>query len=336
MDSFDYSLAAINSFNNALANNANVIMASNTSSQDRKFSREMSDLAWERNLEAWRMQNDYNLPANQYARQLEGIRANGLNPNLVYGGSSSVTGSAGSINPYKFEGYHSTAVPRFGLDSSINSLYATRLLQTQVEAQEAQNRYINARADNEEARLPGLRSKSNEAAARWNYILDHMDDQESAWRAEQSLAYWKGQQSFSTAEILKNKASISYYEAAISEWLNTTNVPGTNLTYQQYMEQYKAMIPAEQYKRLKEETLNLGSMIAYRKKQGELIDLKKEYQVYVNKFAKIGRTLGNDWLNLLLGGLMMAFGVDPQEAIKKGIETVGESQMNIPATYPGP
>lgn len=327
----DYQLLdqALSSFNNTLANNANVILASQTSKDDRKFSREMSDLAWQRNLEAWNMQNEYNLPVNQYARQLEGLQANGLNPNLVYGSSSSVTGAAGGVNPFKLEGYHSTAVPRFGGVEPIQSLLSTRLLQTQVQAQEAQNRLINARADNEIARLPGIQSRSDEAQSRWNYILDHMDDQESAWRAEQSLTYWKGQQSFSNAEILKNKASMSYFEAAMAQWLNTTNVPGTNYTYQQYMERYKAMIPERQFERLKNETLNLASMVAYREKQGDYLDLKKEYQTYVNQFAKYGRAIGNDWVSTLISGLMFLFdkagGMEtPKDPVSRGASEPGD------------
>lgn len=300
----DYmTLQYFSALNNTLANNANVILASKTSRQDRKFSREMSDLAWQRNLEAWNMQNEYNTPANQYARQLEGLRVNGLNPNLVYGNSGAVTGSAGSVSPYKFEGYHSTAVPQFRNLDSIQNLLSTRLLQTQIAAQEAQNKLINARADNELARNPGLVAKSGEAAARWNYILNHMDDQESAWRASQALEYWKGQQALSNAEILKNKASISYYEAAMAQWLNTAIVPGTELTYRQYMEQYKALLPEAQWSNFKEATLNFASQIAYRKKQGDMLDLKMIYQEYVNKFARFGRAIGGDWVTTLLSGL---------------------------------
>lgn len=333
----DYmTMAALQSFNNALANSANIIMASETSRQDRKFSREMSQLAWDRNQEAWRMQNEYNLPINQYARQLEGLRANGLNPNLVYGNSGAVTGAAGSLPPYKFEGYHATAVPQVrGLDP-IQNILSTRLMQTQIQAQEAQNRLINARADNELARNPGIYAKSNEAAARWNYILNHMDDQESAWRATQALEYWKGQQAFSTAEILKNKASMSYIEAAMAEWLNTAIVPGTQLTYRQYMEQYKALLPESQWQNFKAATLNFGSQIAYRKKQGELLDLKEEYQRYVNRFAKYGRSLGSDWFTTLLAGLYELFGGDPVELAKEYVSKIGDTQIQMPPTYPGP
>lgn len=326
-------LQAMQSMNNALANSANVIIAAQTSKQDRKFSREMSDLSWKRNLEAWNMQNEYNLPVNQYARQIEGLLANGLNPNLVYGNSSSVSGVAGGVNPYRFDGYHSTAVPQFRTIQPIQELLSTKLMQTQIATQEAQADLIRARADNEAARNPGIVARSDEQAARWNYILQHMDDQESAWRAEQALTYWKGQQSFSTAEILKNKASMSYYEAAMAEWLNTTLVPGTNYTYQQYMERYKAMIPAREFEKLKKESLNLTSMMAYREKQGELIDLRKEYQEYVNQFAKYGRAIGNDWVSTLISGMLLLFGYEkdkghvieqPQTPIERGASEPGD------------
>lgn len=332
----DYELAALQSFNNSLTNNANVLMASQTSREDRKFSERMSNLAWERNLEAWRMQNEYNLPANQYARQLEGLQVNGLNPNLVYGNSSSVGGAAGSVSPYKFENIHSTVVPQFNKIDSYESLLSTRLLQTQIAAAEANSRLINARADNEAARLPGIEARSNEVASRWNYIFNHIDDQESAWRAEQALTYWKGQASFSTAEILKNRASMSYFEAAMAEYMNTTLVPGTQLTYQQYLEQYKSMLPAAQFARLKAESLDISSRIAFRKKQGELVDLKKIYQGYANKFARYGRSIGSNWANVLFALLESVFGEDIFSGAKDVLSGLGETQLDMPQTYPGP
>lgn len=301
-------LAALQSLNNSLAQGANMILASNTSRKDRKFSREMSDLAWQRNLEAWNMQNEYNLPSNQYARQLEGLRVNGLNPNLVYGSSSSVTGAAGSVSPYKFDGYHSTAIPQLRGESGLTGLLNTRLLQTQIAAQEANNRLLNARADNEEARNPGIVAKSDEAAYRWNYIKDDiLDSYDAAIRAKVSLDYWKGVQGEYTANMIRDKSNVAFYEASIAEWLNTTKVPGTDYTYRQYAERYKSMLPAEQFEYLKKQTANLISQIAYREKQGEYLDLRMIYQEYVNKFAALGRTLGNDWINTIFAGLMTLF-----------------------------
>lgn len=305
----DYlTLQAMQSFNNSLTNNANVILAAQTSRDDRNFSREMSEWQWQHNLEAWRMQNEYNLPANQYARQLQGLRINGLNPNLVYGSGSSVTGAASTPAPYRFDGYHSTAVPQFRGDSGIQGLLSTRLLQTQVAAQEAQNRLLNARADNEEARTPGITARSDEAAYRWNYIKsDILDSYDAAIRAKVSLEYWKGVQGEYTASLIRDKSNVQYYEASIAEWLNTTKVPGTDMTYRQYAEHYKVYLSEQQYKYLKEQTGNLISLIAYREKQGKYLDLRKEYQTYVNKFAALGRTLGNDWLNTIFAGLMTLF-----------------------------
>lgn len=307
-------LQALDSLANSLTNNANVIMASKTSTQDRKFSREMSDLAWERNLEAWNMQNDYNTPANQYARQLEGLRVNGLNPNLVYGSSSSIGGAAGSVSPYKFENIHSTAVPRFGDYSPVQNLLSTRLLQTQVAAQEANNRLLNARADNEEARLPGTKARSDEQAYRWNYITENIaDSYEAGIRAQVATEYWKGVHVEYNAHYAKDKSTIEYYEACMAEWLNTAKVPGTDLTYRQYLEQYKAFMGEATYKKVKEETLNITSMWKYRQKQGEMLDLKMEYQRALNKFAKMGRTLGNDWVTLLISGIMALKDIPKEE-----------------------
>ena len=308
MDDWMMMNAALQSFNNTLANNANVIMASNQSDKDRKFSREMSDLAWERNIEAWQMQNAYNLPRKQYRRQLEGLIANGLNPNLVYGNSSSVSGAAGSVSPYKFEGYHSTAVPRFGAVSPLNEILSTRLLETQVAAQEANNRLLNARADNEEYRSPGIYAKSSEAAHRWQMISDSLiDNYDEAIRASLAKEYWTGVRSEYDAEQAQDKRVLSHYEAAMAEWLNTTEAPGTGMTYRQYMESCKAFLPGAQYDKFKADVLDIASRMAYRAEQGKLVRLKQEFQGYVNYLAKYGRSLGNDWITLLISGLKEIF-----------------------------
>lgn len=297
-------MSAVNSFNNSLANMANPIIAATQSKIDKKFSREMTNQAWERNLEAWRMQNEYNLPVNVYQRQLEGLKVNGLNPNLVYGSAGSVSGSAGSVSPANFHGYHSTAVPRLTGSSGLESFLNTRLLQTQVAAAEANNRLINARADNEESRNPGIVAKSNEAAHRWRYITDNLiDNYDEALEGEIAKTYWTGVQANYDAEIKHYKRDLAFYEAAMAEWLNTEEAPGTGMTYRQYMESCKAFLPGAQYDKFKADVLDIASKIAYRASQGELLDLKKEYQTYVNRLAKYGRSLGNDWINLLISGL---------------------------------
>lgn len=336
MDNNDLAFAALNSLNNSLANAANTVIASQTSRQDRNFSREMSDLAWQRNIEAWNMQNEYNLPINQYSRQLEGLQANGLNPNLVYGNSSAVSGAGGSVSPYRFEGYHSTAVPRLAGSSGLESFLSTRLLQSQVAAQEANNRLINARADNEEARTPGITAKSQEAAKRWDIIFNNIEQYGESVRATMAKEYWLGVSAQYGAEYAQDKRILSHYEAAMAQWLNETQIPGLDMTYRQYMEHCKAFLPGAQYAKFKADVLDIGSRMAYRAKQGALLDRKIVFQEYVNRLAKYGRSLGNDWVTLLISGIAEIFHLDPEQVVEKAINAAGESQQNVPPTYPGP
>lgn len=323
-------LSALSSFNNTLANAANVQLAAQTSSQDRKFSREMSDLAWERNIQAWNMQNEYNTPANQYARQLEGLRVNGLNPNLVYGSSSNVTGAAGGVSPFKFEGYHSTAVPQFKGVDSLQSFLTSRLLQTQVAAQEAQNRLINARADNEEARNPGVIALSEEKAAHWRYLFNHPDQYNESVQGELAYKYWTGLNSQVAAQISAKRDVILNEDMIIAQWLNDAEAPGTGLTYRQYMESCKAFLPGAQFSKFKADVLDIASRIAYRAKQGTLLDKKIEFQTYVNRLAKYGRSLGNDWVTLLLSGIEQMFHGDKDSIFHMPIFDPPTGQLQTP------
>lgn len=319
----DEFLTSLSALNNTLMQNANVYMAAKTTKDDREFAREMSDLTWDRNLQAWHLQNDYNSPSNQYARQLEGLKRNGLNPNLVYGSSSSIGGAAGAVSPYKFENFHSTAVPRFGDVDPIGQILSTRLLQTQVQAQEANNRLINARADNEEARNPGIAAKSQDAAYRWNRISrDLLGNYDEAIRANIAKEYWSGIKTEYEANTAHYKRDLAFYEAAMAEWLNTEEAPGTGMTYRQYMEACKAYLPGVQYAKFKADIHDIASRIAYRAEQGEYLELKKEFQTYVNRLAKYGRTLGNNWVTLLLSGL--------QELFPNGFGSIGD--LNLPVT----
>lgn len=61
----------------------------------RDYGREMADYTFQKDLEMWNMQNEYNSPANQMMRFKEA----GLNPHLIYGqGSSGNANGAPSYN----------------------------------------------------------------------------------------------------------------------------------------------------------------------------------------------------------------------------------------------
>lgn len=65
-----------------------------------KVNREENRKARNWNLSMWKMENEYNTPANQMARFKEA----GLNPNLIYGqGNAGNAGSVSSVSPYQAE-----------------------------------------------------------------------------------------------------------------------------------------------------------------------------------------------------------------------------------------
>ena len=111
-----------------------------------------NDKAWNRSIEMWNMQNQYNSPTAQMSR----LRQAGLNPNLVYG--SGVTGnnagSAPQYQPAKIQ--RSTMEPyrgwNLGLSDAVSTFMAMRQNKAQVENMEAQNKLIK-----EQARTEGIR-----------------------------------------------------------------------------------------------------------------------------------------------------------------------------------
>lgn len=111
-----------------------------------------NDKAWNRSVEMWNMQNQYNSPTAQMSR----LRQAGLNPNLVYG--SGVTGNnAGSTPQYQpAKIQRATMEPyrgwNLGLSDAVSTFMAMRQNKAQVENMEAQNKLIK-----EQARTEGIR-----------------------------------------------------------------------------------------------------------------------------------------------------------------------------------
>lgn len=75
----------------------NTVSSGSRSKKTREHEKEMADLAWQRGLDAWAMQNEYNSPEAQMAR----LKAAGLNPKLIYGNGVTATGQADKIAPYQ-------------------------------------------------------------------------------------------------------------------------------------------------------------------------------------------------------------------------------------------
>mgnify|MGYP000146861332 CR=1 FL=1 len=62
-----------------------------------KHNREMAEYAYSKNLEQWHRQNEYNSPENQMAR----LRAAGINPKTVIGGSGATGNTAATLPAYQ-------------------------------------------------------------------------------------------------------------------------------------------------------------------------------------------------------------------------------------------
>lgn len=78
-----------------LGNAGTALANSNMNKKNRNWQEKMSALNYQRNIELWKMQNEYNTPSEQVRR----LRAAGLNPNLLYGNGSAATGNASDISP---------------------------------------------------------------------------------------------------------------------------------------------------------------------------------------------------------------------------------------------
>lgn len=72
--------------------------------KNRLFQARQNELAYQRQVELWRLNNDYNSPSNQMSR----LSAAGVNPNLAYDGLSS-TGSMPSVSTGGLSGSSETA-----------------------------------------------------------------------------------------------------------------------------------------------------------------------------------------------------------------------------------
>lgn len=150
-----------------------------------QMQREMLEYQYSKNLEMWKMQNEYNTPLNQMKR----FEQAGLNPNLMYGqGNNGNAASMPSYGSAPMRTYQNTGQM---VNNMINNLLSMNL-------QKAQIRKINAEAGNAEAQrdnivaqnanilaqLPILRNRASLVgyqadAAKWNSgFLEHIDQ----WR----------------------------------------------------------------------------------------------------------------------------------------------------------
>ncbi|MEQ3162441.1 hypothetical protein AAA214_04720 [Parabacteroides goldsteinii] len=115
-----------------------------------------NEKAYQRNLQMWNLQNEYNSPTQQMAR----LRSAGLNPNLVYG-SGATGNSAGSTPQYQPADIKRAELSSYrgwnqGLTDAVSNFLAYRSNRAQVENMEAQNSLIRQQTATEATRQANI------------------------------------------------------------------------------------------------------------------------------------------------------------------------------------
>lgn len=155
--------------------------------KNRRFNANQAALAYQRSVEQWNRENEYNLPARQMQRYLDA----GLNPNLVYGQQNLAAPAASS--PQASSGAAST-VP---INVQGNLLAAKQI--------EAQNKLAEAQANNINELTP---DQKKEIQSRWR--LNDQQMNESIARCEQIRQ---------TADLIKSQTAFTDAQTA-SQWLD--------------------------------------------------------------------------------------------------------------------
>lgn len=106
-----------------------------------KAQMKLAEYEWQKNLEMWNLSNEYNSPI----RQLERLRAAGLNPNLVYGGNS--VGNSSSEAP-KYNAPQLKAYTDFsGVGNAASTALNVALAQRDLDMKDQQKRLLSNQAD---------------------------------------------------------------------------------------------------------------------------------------------------------------------------------------------
>lgn len=126
-----------------------------------QWQQQENEKAYQRSLNMWNLQNEYNSPTQQMAR----IRAAGLNPNLVYG--NGVTGnSSGSTPQYEPAKFNAPTMQSYrgwnlGISDAISQFLAYRTAKAQVDNMEAQNSLIRQQTATEATKQANIAASTS-------------------------------------------------------------------------------------------------------------------------------------------------------------------------------
>lgn len=132
-----------------------------------KAQRQLAEYEFQKNLEMWNLSNEYNSPI----RQLERLRAAGLNPNLVYGGNS--VGNSSSEAP-KYNAPQLKAYTDFsGVGNAATTALNVALAYNDLDMKKQQKRLLSNQAD--AMQIESLKKLADAADSYWSSARTKFD-----------------------------------------------------------------------------------------------------------------------------------------------------------------
>lgn len=104
--------------------------------------RRLAEYQYEKNLEMWNRQNEYNSPKSQMQR----LQDAGLNPNLIYG-SSGNTGNASSMPEYSSPTMTNELSAGLGINQAVQAAMTAARLKSDMDTAKEQRAYIRTQGD---------------------------------------------------------------------------------------------------------------------------------------------------------------------------------------------
>lgn len=180
-----------------------------------KAQMKLAEYEWQKNLEMWNLQNEYNSPV----RQLERIKAAGLNPNLVYGGNSvgNSSGEAPRYNAPQLKAYTDFS----GVGNAATTAMNVALAYRDLDMKDEQKRLLSYQADAmQQESLKKMQETANEywKTARTKFDLDLATDlrRTTMEAAQEGVNKIKQEIAESQNRVLKGNAEIDrLYEQSL-------------------------------------------------------------------------------------------------------------------------
>lgn len=138
----------------------------------RKGQMDLAQYAYQKDLEMWNRNNEYNSPAEQMKR----LQAAGLNPNMVYGSGSVVGNTSGSIPQFKSPSQYPVANVLEKIGPALNMISAFQdfqLKREQINNIQAQNELIKNKSITEALNPDLVKSRTGLTNAQTDYTIQN-------------------------------------------------------------------------------------------------------------------------------------------------------------------